>query len=183
MIGSRDCILHFMTCLSFSNSLLSVFFSLFDIADSIIGIRSNYNDQIVNSDKKTDLSSMTASTSNGDGKKTHSYVNQTPMSFDTNRNKSPQKKLEAANVHTIESTANTLVVPGKPPPTITVTPTDETADKIIDGMLDRISHDLDYLLNRTSDIPPAPPPPISTVPTHSNRSVHEVIIEEEPEET
>uniref|UniRef100_A0A182J1Y1 Uncharacterized protein n=1 Tax=Anopheles atroparvus TaxID=41427 RepID=A0A182J1Y1_ANOAO len=35
------------------------------------------------------------------------------------------------------------------PPTITVTSTDDPGR--IDGMLDRISHDLDYLLNRTGD--------------------------------
>lgn len=38
------------------------------------------------------------------------------------------------------------------PPTITVTTTDEEKASI-DGMLDRISHDLDYLLNRTTEIP------------------------------
>lgn len=37
------------------------------------------------------------------------------------------------------------------PPTITITSSDD--EKSIDGMLDRISHDLDYLLNRTTDMP------------------------------
>lgn len=37
------------------------------------------------------------------------------------------------------------------PPTITITSSDD--EKSIDGMLDRISHDLDYLLNRTADMP------------------------------
>lgn len=37
------------------------------------------------------------------------------------------------------------------PPTITITSTND--EKSIDGMLDRISHDLDYLLNRTTDMP------------------------------
>lgn len=82
------------------------------------------------------------------------------------------------------------------PPTITITST-EDGDKSINGMLDRISHDLDFLLNRTMEIPvrrangnftnhqndqtdkscsssssgnnPLPPP---------NLSVHEVILEE-----
>ncbi|KAJ6649728.1 hypothetical protein Bhyg_04967 [Pseudolycoriella hygida] len=38
------------------------------------------------------------------------------------------------------------------PPTITITST-EDGDKSINGMLDRISHDLDFLLNRTMEIP------------------------------
>lgn len=38
------------------------------------------------------------------------------------------------------------------PPTITITTTEEEK-ATIDGMLDRISHDLDYLLNRTAEIP------------------------------
>lgn len=74
------------------------------------------------------------------------------------------------------------------PPIITITST-EDGDKSINGMLDRISHDLDFLLNRTMEIPvrrngnfqnqpndhtdnsdvPLPPP---------NLSVHEVILEE-----
>lgn len=72
-----------------------------------------------------------------------------------------------------------------PPPTITITST-EDGDKSINGMLDRISHDLDFLLNRTMEIPVrrangnflnqqndhldkiSPP----------NLSVHEVILEE-----
>lgn len=142
---------------------------------------------------KSDLSTI------GDGlamaTTSHQYVNQSPMIFDSNHDiKSPQKKLETANVHTLDGNT-TLIVPGNMnktstlPPTITVTSTDETNTKL-DGMLDRISHDLDYLLNRfeTDDnIPPVPPPPISSVPiilhSHPSRSVHEVIIEEEPEET
>uniref|UniRef100_A0A182LYM5 Uncharacterized protein n=1 Tax=Anopheles culicifacies TaxID=139723 RepID=A0A182LYM5_9DIPT len=45
--------------------------------------------------------------------------------------------------------------PSPAPPIITVTSTDDgrTGGRI-DGMLDRISHDLDYLLNRTGDIVP-----------------------------
>lgn len=88
-------------------------------------------------------------------------------------------------------TASPSKVP-PPPPTITITST-EDGDKSINGMLDRISHDLDFLLNRTMEIPvrranngnflnhqndhidkigidvPLPPP---------NLSVHEVILEE-----
>lgn len=74
-------------------------------------------------------------------------------------------------------------------------------------MLDRITHDLDYLLNRTSEIPPPPPPAqrrndtpsgsFSSSTQHQqnlikhpttcsnvlsgNLSVHEVIIEESEE--
>lgn len=74
-------------------------------------------------------------------------------------------------------------------------------------MLDRITHDLDYLLNRTSEIPPPPPPAQRRSDTSSssfssslqqqqniikhpttcsnvlsgNLSVHEVIIEESEE--
>lgn len=38
-----------------------------------------------------------------------------------------------------------------PPPTITITTSED--DEPLDGMLDRISHDLDYLLNRTMQVP------------------------------
>lgn len=85
------------------------------------------------------------------------------------------------------------------PPTITITSSDE--DKTIDGMLDRISHDLDYLLNRTAEIPSQvrtnnnqivgdatsvqnisiPPPPQPPASNHPNLSVHEVIFEEAEE--
>lgn len=125
----------------------------------------------------------------------HQYVNQSPLIFNSNHDisKSPQTKFEMANVHTVDGSTSSIV-PGnmkQTPPTITVTSTDESNTNL-DGMLDRISHDLDYLLNRfeTDDsIPPVPPPPISSVPivlhshSHPSRSVHEVIIEEEPEET
>lgn len=129
----------------------------------------------------------------------HQYVNQSPMLYDSNHDisKSPQKKLETANVHILDGNTTSMVpgnmkqMPQPSPPTITVTSTDESNTNL-DGMLDRISHDLDYLLNRfetDNSIPPVPPPPISSVPiilhshTHPSRSVHEVIIEEQPEET
>lgn len=92
----------------------------------------------------------------------------------------------------------------KQPPIITITTSED--EDAIDGMLDRISHDLDYLLNRTSEIPPPPPPAqrrtdISSTSSFSslqqqsiikhpttcsnvlsgNLSVHEVIIEESEE--
>lgn len=125
--------------------------------------------------------------------------------------KTPKTILESVNVHVVDNpvasavgvtpaaaTSAQLVSHAQlpPPPTITVTPTDDT-DKTIDGMLDRISHDLDYLLNRMAEIPPAPPPPTATIPPASsassststsssmhptNLSVHEVIIEEEAED-
>jgi hypothetical protein len=84
-------------------------------------------------------------------------------------------------------------------PIITITPTVDNND----GMLDRISHDLDYLLNRTSEIEVAVRPSVasanknseptktygnSSVNSKSNlmsssigHSVHEVIIEESEE--
>lgn len=156
------------------------------IADSIIGIRSNYNvnDQIIN--PNTNLSALAPSTSNltpGDGG-LHPHANSNQLLFDKNHEKSPQKILESVNVHAVDTQAsgsNNMMVA---PPTITVTPTDET-DKTIDGMLDRISHDLDYLLNRMAEIPPAPPPPTSSAPPPlhpTNRSVHEVILEEDAED-
>lgn len=157
---------------------------------SIIGIRSNYKDQIVKSNMKFDLSTIAPSGSTiGNGlamaTTSHQYVNQCS---------SKQKKLEMVNVHTLNGNTTSIVpenMKETPPPTITITSIDEPNTNI-DGMLDRISHDLDYLLNRfeTDDsIPPAPPPPILSVPisnvlhSHPSRSVHEVIIEEEPEET
>lgn len=103
-----------------------------------------------------------------------------------------------------------LVTP--PPPIITITSTDDTScgataaavveDDAIDGMLDRISLDLDYLLNRTTEIiEPASlrmskqepqqqqqQQSSTTIKNHGNfsiaknLSVHEVIIEEESEE-
>lgn len=113
-----------------------------------------------------------------------SYVNQNQLLFDKSHEKSPQKILESVNVHATDAQASGQAKLVATPPTITVTPTDET-DKTINGMLDRISHDLDYLLNRMAEIPPAPPPPASSLPMplHStNRSVHEVILEEEAED-
>lgn len=115
------------------------------------------------------------------------------------------------------------------PPIITITSTEEereataavlatatnsaavaAASEPLDGMLDRISHDLDYLLNRTIEIPvihsvvrrgsqpahteqsttrnqlPPPPPPATLSSAHGSAtstllSVHEVIIEESEE--
>lgn len=136
----------------------------------------------------SNLSALAPSTSNvtvSDAGGLHSHVNQNQLLFDKNHEKSPQKILESVNVHTVDSQAQSSSAKlTTAPPTITVTPTDDT-DKTIDGMLDRISHDLDYLLNRMAEIPPAPPPPASTapVPLHpTNMSVHEVILEEEAED-
>lgn len=77
----------------------------------------------------------------------------------------------------------------QPPPTITITSTDE--DKTIDGMLDRISHDLDYLLNRTTEIPTRTSDATTTTTTYAIASnenhsrpklgVHDVILEETEE--
>ncbi|KAG4065929.1 hypothetical protein HA402_008925 [Bradysia odoriphaga] len=92
----------------------------------------------------------------------------------------------------LTGTTNATPSPSKvkpSPPTITIT--EDDGDKSTNGMLDRISHDLDFLLNRTMEIPvrrangnfqnqqndqtdksgmiPLPPP---------NLSVHEVILEE-----
>lgn len=93
----------------------------------------------------------------------------------------------------------------KQTPIITITSSED--EDAIDGMLDRITHDLDYLLNRTSEIPPPPPPAQRRSDTSSssfllssqqqqniikhpttcsnvlsgNLSVHEVIIEESEE--
>lgn len=177
--------------------IVFVFISI-SITDSIIGIRSNYNanEQVVNPSINTsNLSTMAAATSNLIANNqvgnvttiSNPNVNQNKLVFDsTNREKSPLKQLETVNVHVVDAQIATLPVKSKvnqQPPTITVTPTDDSnSSKTIDGMLDRISHDLDYLLNRTSEIPPAPPPPSSTLPMHKNMSVHEVIIEEESED-
>lgn len=43
--------------------------------------------------------------------------------------------------------------PPPPPPNITITTSGTDDNTSIDGMLDRISHDLDYLLNRITEIP------------------------------
>lgn len=161
----------------------------------------------------TDLPPPTAAVVTVGNDSLHSYVNQSNhLLYDPNHHKSPKKILESVNVHVVDNpvasasaakvsgpsaTSGTqLVVAHAPPPTITVTPTDEP-DKTIDGMLDRISHDLDYLLNRMAEIPPAPPPPTATIPSASqssssssvsssmhptNLSVHEVILEEEAED-
>ncbi|GAB0094506.1 hypothetical protein DMENIID0001_098130 [Sergentomyia squamirostris] len=58
------------------------------------------------------------------------------------------------------STPDTMIIPSSPQPPlpiITVTSHEEdaaaTGADVIDGMLDRISHDLDYLLNRTTTPP------------------------------
>lgn len=178
--------------------------------DSVIGIRSNYG---MNADPNLPPSAATALTAANDSM--HAYANQpNPLLYDPNhhRDKSPNKILESVNVHVVDNsaastagatvpsaapTSTQLVLTHAPPPTITVTPTDEP-DKTIDGMLDRISHDLDYLLNRMAEIPPAPPPPTATIPSSAsqsssssslsssmhptNLSVHEVILEEEAED-
>lgn len=97
----------------------------------------------------------------------------------------PQKNVETVNVHVAgadsEAGANASMksIPNALP-IITVTPTDES-DNSIDGMLDRISLDLDYLLNRIADIPPPPQPPTAPIPIHK-QLIHDVIIEEEPED-
>lgn len=169
----------------------------FFVADSVIGIRSNYNvnDQMINPDINASNLSALAPTvtvcdggSSSSGSGLHSHVNQNQLLFDKNHEKSPQKILESVNVHVVDAQpSGTAKLTTNAPPTITVTPTDDT-DKTIDGMLDRISHDLDYLLNRMAEIPPAPPPPLSAAPTQpplmhpTNLSVHEVILEEEAED-
>lgn len=140
------------------------------------------NDQMVN--PESNLSALVSSASNvaGTSDGMHSYVNQNQLLYDKNPEKSPQKKLESVNVHAVndtQATVSSTQLMAVAPPTITVTPTDET-DKTIDGMLDRISHDLDYLLNRMAEIPPAPPPPTAAAPP--NLSVREVILEEEAED-
>lgn len=159
------------------------------------------NDQLINtnSNLSSSLAASAATAVASDG--LHPHVNQTnQLLYDQ---KSPKKILESVNVHAVDnpvaSTSSTTtcvqLVVAHAPPTITVTPTDEP-DRTIDGMLDRISHDLDYLLNRMAEIPPAPPPPTATIPPASssstgttsssmhptNLSVHEVIIEEEAED-
>lgn len=133
---------------------------------------------------ESNLSALVSSASNvaGTSDGMHSYVNQNQLLYDKNPEKSPQKKLESVNVHAVndtQATVSSTQLMAVAPPTITVTPTDET-DKTIDGMLDRISHDLDYLLNRMAEIPPAPPPPTAAAPP--NLSVREVILEEEAED-
>lgn len=112
------------------------------------------------------------------------HVNPNRVVLDaSHRDKSPQTNVETVNVHVVDSDvpniATTNTTQPNALPTITVTPTDDS-DNSIDGMLDRISHDLDYLLNRIADIPPPPQPPTATIPIQL--SVHEVIIEEEPED-
>lgn len=69
---------------------------------------------------------------------TQSIANQNQIVFDAIRENSPQKNQTISSSETV-------------PPTITITSSD--GDRTIDGMLDRISHDLDYLLNRTMEIP------------------------------
>lgn len=161
---------------------------------SIIGIRSNYNvnDAIVNTNL-SNLSPLTVSTSNSIVNNLSiapatasdpQHVNQNQVVLDASRrDKSPQKSVETVNVHVVDSdvtnTTTTTTSTSDALPTITVTPTDDS-DNSIDGMLDRISHDLDYLLNRVADIPPPPQPPTATIPIQLG--VHEVIIEEEPED-
>lgn len=114
------------------------------------------------------------------------HANQTKMLADAvQREKSPQNCVETVNVHVVDDAADvtngtTKSIPDTTLPTITVTPTDDP-DTSIDGMLDRISLDLDYLLNRVADIPPPPQPPTATIPIHKTL-VHDVIIEEEPED-
>lgn len=191
---------------SMSDAFLFISFFL-QSTDSVIGIRSNYG---MNADANLPPSAATVVTAANDSM--HAYANQpNQLLYDPShhRDKSPNKTLESVNVHVVDNpvasastvpsatpTSAQLVVAHAPPPTITVTPTDEP-DKTIDGMLDRISHDLDYLLNRMAEIPPAPPPPTATIPSASqsssssslsssmhptNLSVHEVILEEEAED-
>lgn len=62
----------------------------------------------------------------------------------------PQSVMVVTDVKCVVSPTNTPT-----PPTITITTSSEDGDhdEPIDGMLDRITHDLDYLLNRTVEIP------------------------------
>lgn len=60
----------------------------------------------------------------------------------------------------LADTSDTVIIPSSPQPPlpiITVTSHEEDAaagsSDVIEGMLDRISHDLDYLLNRTANPP------------------------------
>lgn len=169
-----------------------------DADSSIIGIRSNYNvnDALVKpSTNLNNLSPLTVATSNSMASNQAiaqattsepQHANQTKMLPDAaHRDKPPQKCVETVNVHVANDAADVtngaaLKSTPDPLPTITVTPTDDS-DTSIDGMLDRISHDLDYLLNRVADIPPPPQPPTATIPIHKTL-VHDVIIEEEPDD-
>lgn len=80
-----------------------------------------------------------------------------PVSISEGIQKSPRKLSSTSTFSkplpslTVAMTAGAEAA-AQPPPIITITTTDEEKASI-DGMLDRISHDLDYLLNRTTEIP------------------------------
>lgn len=59
----------------------------------------------------------------------------------------------AVTATTSDMQETTVPTPPPPSPPNTTTKTSEDDKTSIDGMLDRISHDLDYLLNRTTGIP------------------------------
>lgn len=172
----------------------SVILLLISLTDSsIIGIRSNYNvnDTLANTNTNlSNLSALTVSTSNTMPNNSAQAQMTTSEPQHASQNKSvldpsntPQKNVETVNVHVADGEAGGNASMKSIPnalPTITVTPTDDS-DNSIDGMLDRISLDLDYLLNRVADIPPPPQPPTAPVSIHK-QLIHDVIIEEEPED-
>lgn len=69
----------------------------------------------------------------------------------TNENVLPLNELLATKSQQQISPPQSSLSSSNPPPTITITTSED--DEPIDGMLDRISHDLDYLLNRTIQVP------------------------------
>lgn len=104
--------------------------------------------------------------------------------------------------HMLQKGVQPQSVPVPPPPIIVTAPMDakpspikeanQYEEECTDGMLDRISHDLDYLLNRKTESPKKhtivtnqqsiPVPPGQGISKSScNLSVHEVIIEESEE--
>lgn len=141
------------------NLYFLIFFSLFHLpytcTDSIIGIRSNskMGDLTVKDLQTSNLLSSTKVIQSGtidDGIEKSPRKLSSTSTFSRNPNIDMGLVAGTAMMTTNNTAAgnSTATIP----PTITVTTTDE--EKVsIDGMLDRISHDLDYLLNRTTEIP------------------------------
>lgn len=159
-----------MTASDCNSFLKTLFLRSFSISDSIIGIRSNVSlsDPPISTDiKPTTAMSAAANTATVAVASIAStpmtavelasvpqlHENQTQCLFDASRDQLAQKTLTASPMRKAHGTSDTLSAPSKTisPPIITITSSDD--DKTIDGMLDRISHDLDYLLNRTTDVP------------------------------